>query len=93
MMIIETTKRQKLEHSTWDTPRVVYGIWSLVCLLLCIFGNRVLTAAGFILPARTMWGEVTHLALINTLPTGTGEGGGGAQKDWGQRNTAIWGWE
>lgn len=35
--------------------------------------HGVLTTAGFILSVRTMWGEVTHFALVYTLPIVTGK--------------------
>lgn len=33
----------------------------------------VLTTAGFILSMRTMWGEVTHFPLLQTLPSVAGK--------------------
>ncbi len=38
-----------------------------------LLGNKALTAAGFVLSMGTMWGEVTHFALLDALPTAAGE--------------------
>lgn len=38
-----------------------------------LLGTWVLTTVGFILSVGTMWGEVTHLALLDTLPTAAGK--------------------
>lgn len=46
----------------------------------------VLTTAGFILSMRTMWGEVTHFALLNTLPSVTGKPWGRAHR---RRRTEV----
>lgn len=35
--------------------------------------HRVLTTAGFILSVRTMWGEVAHFPLLQTLPSVAGK--------------------
>lgn len=34
-----------------------------------LLGNKVLTAADFVLPMGTIWGEVTHFAFLDTIPT------------------------
>lgn len=46
-----------------------------------LLGNKVLTAAGFVLSMGTVWGEVTHFALLDTIPTtATGEPHGRANR-------------
>lgn len=45
-----------------------------------LLSNKVLTAVGFVLPVGTMWGEVTHFALLDTLATAAGEPRGRANR-------------
>lgn len=52
-----------------------------------LLGNKVLTAAGFILSVGTMWGEVTHFALLDALSTATGKQRGRANRR--RRYTAL----